>query len=189
MLTGGNSVKEIYSYWKKSSPWQHSKIRYSISDERCVPEFHKMSNFGMIKNVYFYKDMTKYRLFNFNSKNSLYINTKKFEKYTNNLIDILLLSLGEDGHFASIFPNTGQIFKKGALIISKAKPYNRISISADIVKKSKKVFVLVSGKKKAYILKRILNSNNNTNELPGKILLNSSWILDYEASQIIKKII
>jgi len=40
MLTGGNTAKQPYQYWKGSNPWNNSKIIYYSGDERCVSLDH-----------------------------------------------------------------------------------------------------------------------------------------------------
>ena len=188
IITGGNTAGKLYNYWAIKNPWVHYKVKYCLSDERRVKINHDDSNYNMVKKNLFKNKKKISNFFYLNENKSLKIISDNFMQYINKEIDLTLLSIGNDGHFASIFPNTGQIFKKGAIIHTYGNGINRLSLSANILKNSKKIFILVSGRQKAKILFDIINTKKNIDEQPAQILLKSKWILDYEASNYLKKL-
>ena len=53
MLIGGNTAKHLYQRWADTSPWDQSKIKYLLGDERCVPSDHHESNYGIVRRTLF----------------------------------------------------------------------------------------------------------------------------------------
>ena len=106
MLTGGNTVKKLYHHWFVSQPWDHRKIRYYFGDERCVTPEHQESNFGMVRKTLFPEGIPD------NGKvmrmegelSDRETAAKNYERMLPNSLDILLLSVGPDGHIVSLFP-------------------------------------------------------------------------------------
>lgn len=74
------------------------------------------------------------------------------------LLDLTLLSLGEDGHIASLFPGTKALDERNALVTSTigAKPEPRISLTYPAPESSGVILFVVSGAKKRDILARVL---------------------------------
>lgn len=77
--------------------------------------------------------------------------------------DIILLSLGHDGHLASIFSEY-EIYEKISpkLIISRSinHPYDRISISKNYLLSSKNVIILAFGIEKKEAFEKLINGQN-----------------------------
>jgi 6-phosphogluconolactonase len=109
-----------------------------------------------------------------------------------NPIDILILGMGDDGHTASLFPDTDWqniITSTGyARIKSQNQPEERISLTIDQIVKAKSIVFLVGGKKENAIKEVLLNKNS---ELPaGYVLKNckTTWFLDPQASEIFTRL-
>ena len=80
------------------------------------------------------------------------------------LIDVLLLGVGEDGHIASLFHNnaTLQERKRRVIPITGPKtPFERLTITPQVVTKARSVFVLATGSAKAAMLCAALNNPND----------------------------
>ena len=182
IITGGQTAKSLYKYWGEFKPWPHNKVRYCLSDERTVKTSSELSNYRMIKKILFKNKNNIDNLFNIYQKNKIENISYNFDKYMLKGIDLTLLSLGSDGHFASIFPDTGQIYKPGNIINTYGNETNRYSISSSIIKKSKKIYVLVSGVSKARALKKIFSSEGNIDRYPAKVLTKSKWLLNFDAA-------
>lgn len=114
-------------------------------------------------------------------------------QYTNTLIqdgfelgmDVALLGIGEDGHFASLFPNHPAL-KETAITFSLSDspkpPPKRLSLSLPYILSSKKVIVLVTGTGKGEVLKKAVS--NPGDEYPVSLLFdneNVSYYLDSQA--------
>ena len=106
-----------------------------------------------------------------NKQNLFYINTKtkdinqssleyqnKIKKYFKNKkikFDICLLGMGNDGHVASIFPNTNILKKRFIVSSVDRRDYKRITIGLKIINNSKRIFLWLSNKSKTSIFKKL----------------------------------
>jgi len=104
------------------------------------------------------------------------------EEYSNLLpdaLDILLLSMGEDGHFASIFPGSDSVFENEKKVIytrGPRYPKNRITITPKMVSNAKKVYVMALGNKKYLKFKDIFLDPADIKSFPARLLLGSTWV-------------
>ena len=108
MLTGGSTAKRLYAYWSDTKFLEQRKIDYYFGDERCVPTDQPDSNYCMVQQTISQERVPKGgRIFRMDVEmNDLEMASKKYENLLPESIDILLLSVGSDGHIASLFPNS-----------------------------------------------------------------------------------
>jgi 6-phosphogluconolactonase len=152
VLTGGQSVLNLYKILSKSdSNWE--KWHIYIGDERFLPVGHKDRNDQTIneiwldnstipkKNIHFIKAELGLLEARAEYENTL----KRIDKF-----DVVLLSMGEDGHIASLFPNHS--YPKEQLVVieqnSPKPPKERISMSYQQLNKAHYVFKLIIGESK-----------------------------------------
>ena len=106
-----------------------------------------------------------------NRRNLFYINTKRKDinrsslEYRNKIknyfknkkisFDICLLGMGNDGHVASIFPNTNILKKKSIVSPVNRGDFKRITIGLKVINNSKKIFLWLSKKSKTSIFKKL----------------------------------
>ena len=79
------------------------------------------------------------------------ISLKVFLKKKKICFDFILLGMGNDGHIASLFPNTKEIQQKHKLVLSTKEKHNgfyRITLSSKIINNSKFNLLILKGKKK-----------------------------------------
>ncbi len=147
VLPGGSSPIEILKQLSKSSiNWE--KLIVSTTDERCVPTEHKDSNAGQIKHIFCNQNIEVH---------SLQYGLKLPAQTT-----ITVLGMGEDGHFASLFPNDNWETKKGDIIKATApfEPKKRLSLSMERLLKTENLFLLVSNQKKWDLCQKVLNGED-----------------------------
>ena len=182
MLTGGNTAKELYDHWYKVKFLEQKKIDYYFGDERCVTLDHADSNLRMVKDELFQNGVPQ--------ESQLYSMSK--EQILPETIDILLLSVGEDGHIASLFPNSETLneTKLSVVTINNAPkpPPKRITITPRVIKSAKNIIVMGVGREKGKALAMALQDQENINKLPVRLTIGekSTWILDREASNSFK---
>ncbi|MBT7483092.1 MAG: 6-phosphogluconolactonase [Nitrosomonadales bacterium] len=164
VLAGGNTPARIYEALTKiNCDWKNWHIYFG--DERCLPVNHKERNSVMADESFFSKIPIP--------KNQIYIIPAELgeqegaEVYNKKLnpemvFDLVLLGLGEDGHMASIFPNSKFDYKKQVTPITNAPklPQNRVSLTPERLSKSNYVIFIVSGKSKKIALEKFKNSEN-----------------------------
>ena len=90
------------------------------------------------------------------------------------VFDLIILGLGEDGHTASIFPSNSRLMDSEkicdvALILSTLQ--KRITLTGRIINNADKVIFLVTGRKKAEVVEKILNKRPSAQNFP------ASWIV------------
>ena len=163
VLTGGSSPINLYKKLAKSNiDW--SNIDLFWGDERFVSNKSKNSNFKMANDLFIKK-------VKINKRNLFYINTKtkdinqssleyqnKIKKYFKNKkikFDICLLGMGNDGHVASIFPNTNILKKRFIVSSVDRRDYKRITIGLKIINNSKRIFLWLNKKSKTSIFKKL----------------------------------
>ena len=163
VLTGGSSPINLYKKLAKSNiDW--SNIDLFWGDERFVSNKSKNSNFKMANDLFIKKSKIKKR-------NLFYINTKRKDvnqsslEYQNKIknyfknkkisFDICLLGMGNDGHVASIFPNTKILKKKSIVSPVNRGDFKRITIGLKVINNSKKIFLWLSKKSKTSIFKKL----------------------------------
>jgi 6-phosphogluconolactonase len=166
-------------------------------DERCVPFKDERNNGKMIQ---------KHLIKPLNIKNVFYVNTEKDPKvsaleYENFLkkffsnkkpsFDLVMLGIGEDGHIASLFPNSPSLKEKKKLVIDtekKGEDFKRISFTFPLINNSKNVIFLATGARKAEILKKLLKDKNKN--LPASFIeakKNVYVLMDRKSAFLIQK--
>jgi 6-phosphogluconolactonase len=104
--------------------------------------------------------------------------------------DIVILGLGEDGHAASLFPNSAELDDPSKWVIvteSALHPMMRVSIAFRVINAARTIVFLVAGKKKAGILAKVFQEREIENpHLPAAMVrpTNGSliWLVDYGAA-------
>lgn len=171
-LTGGNTIHKFYNFlFTKKFKFKWKKV--FLTDER-ITNLYNETNQKKINNSipnfdfqnFFYKNKI------FDKKKINILNKKNFKNY------IVLCSLGDDGHLASIFQNNLS-FKNYIYTKSRFHKFNRISISSKIFKKSKLTILFALGKKKIKRLKLILDKRKTSKE-PFSMLKNFIIISDHD---------
>lgn len=177
IVTGGSSAKRVYLSLGKFKNFQKMKnIFFYLSDERCVSLTSKFCNYKMIK-----KSLLKNNKNKFYKINSNILLNGNYEKLLKKKINILLISVGSDGHIASIFDNSSMLKKNNnalARVKCKKKPSWRITITPKIISLVEKIIVLAPGKKKFLIFKQIKEKKKNFHLLPAALLRKGTWLLD-----------
>ena len=164
VLTGGQSVLGLYKILSKAdSNWD--KWHIYISDERFLPKEHKDRNDRIINKIWLENSSIP-------QKNIKYIQAElglveaqeEYEEVLKkiNKFDVVLLSMGEDGHIASLFPNNSYPNDQTVVIESNSPkpPKQRLSMSYEQLNKSNYIFKLVIGKSKqqaVYLLQQDAN--------------------------------
>lgn len=83
--------------------------------------------------------------------------------------DMLILGIGEDGHTASLFPNTEALKEQTRLFVPNFVPQKKIwrmTLTFPAIHNAKSIWVLAFGRPKAKILKKILFGPTTQEETP-----------------------
>ncbi|MEP7065744.1 MAG: 6-phosphogluconolactonase [Gemmatimonadota bacterium] len=104
-------------------------------------------------------------------------------------IDLALLGLGDNGHTASIFPEsdaTRETVRWAMAESVDASPSYRITLTAPLLNAAAEVLFLVSGKTKTEMLTRVLDGPRRPGELPAQLIAPTNgrlrWLVDVAAA-------
>jgi len=165
VLTGGRSAIGLYKILSKSnSNWD--KWHIYISDERFLPAGHKDRNDKEINKVWLNNSSIPNKNIHF-IKAELGLLEARYE-YEKELIkinefDFVLLSMGEDGHVASLFPKHKYNIDKSVVVENNSPkwPKDRISMSYSRLNQAHNVFKIISGMHKQKAVSLWLQEDNN----------------------------
>ena len=203
-LSGGSTPQRMYQnlvrHFKNSLEWE--KIHFFWSDERYVPVDHPDSNAGM---AYTYL---------FNELNTLPPHIHPVDTHFDSprdaadayqalinqeqppllqpipRFDLVLLGMGDDGHTASLFPDTDALYENEQLVAANWVPKFdkwRITFTLPLINSAKNIIFLLSGARKADIIKQIYDDDadypaGRVSPVEGRLL----WLLDQDAGQSLK---
>lgn len=156
IVSGGSSPVAIFQEMSQmNTDW--SNIDVSLVDDRVVDPTHSDSNEKLVNDL----------LITNNASNANFIsicNDAGSLKDLNRPYTVMLLGMGEDGHFASLFPSLIKSNKEYFDLLSEpdiffTEPmgspcHSRVSMNLSMILQSENIFLLVSSKKKYDILKQ-----------------------------------
>jgi len=178
-VPGGRSVSGIFKLLKKEDiQWQ--KVHIFMIDERVVPLDHEDSNFKLVKENLLNEEIPEENVHPFILDKGIKDYEEELKKYGS--YDIILLSSGEDGHIAALYPKHHSIKDESEFFIamddSPKPPPVRMTSSKKLLQRAKVALLLFigEGKRKAY--EKFLDENLTVEECPAKLVKNlNSYIL------------
>ncbi len=189
-LTGGKSAKALYPSFSKSLlGFKDQSLHFFLGDERFLPHDHIDTNAYTVINTF---DQDSLKKFQFHPILQAELNqdetVSNYDKLVEGHNDIIMFSLGEDAHIASLFPHQNALQVRNQNYISSfgVSPYkDRITISFDFINRFKHKYVMVIGEQKALVLKQALKSPNDVSLYPVLGIHNPCFVLDETARQIL----
>lgn len=180
MLTGGTSARRVYkSLNSLFDQCLLEHINFYFGDERCVPESHLDSNYHTVISSLFQNNKPK-KIFRIKSDSSnLDLELKRYSKIIPSTIDLLILSVGLDGHIASLFPHSNlldEYFENIGVSESINHPYKRLTITPKVIDSAEMIFALAPGDKRASFFYNL--NDVSKYEVPAKLIANAVWCLD-----------
>ena len=192
-LSGGNTPKRFYKLlatpeFSNNINWK--KVFIFFSDERYVPHNDAESNFNMAsKSLLNHISIPRKNIFAIpvSSKPakdavSYEAAVKKITGDNKFVFDLVILGMGADGHTASLFPGN-QILKENKRLVKevflKEKNIYRISFTLPLITRAKQILLLVNGKEKEPVLKKISTNRKTNNPLPVQLLKGDiTWMVN-----------
>jgi 6-phosphogluconolactonase len=204
VLSGGNTPMRLYKLLGDSFhdqvDWAH--VHFFWGDERCVPVDDAGNSYGQTKKVLLDKidipDDNIHRVLSELEPDSA------VKEYARTLtafaesplawprFDLVLLGMGDDGHTASLFPNSPVDMDSPTLAVTanyQGRPANRVTLTPKVLNSSRNIVFLVTGKSKAETLNKVLNGTYLPHELPAQRITpedgNLTWLIDEEAGSLL----
>jgi len=174
VVCGGNSPLQLYkNLSSKNLDW--SKVSIFLGDDRVLPADHKDSNNFLI-HQYLIKNNASAASFH------ALLDHKDSMEGIRLPFDVVLLGLGNDGHFASLFPaqlNIPEAFDAEAsptILVSDQElgspSYKRVSMNLSLLTNTKRCILLVPSSEK----RKIVETAYTDNQLPLHFLLTQQKI-------------
>lgn len=192
-LSGGNTPRPVYARLAEIArdlPWDLTQITFG--DERCAPPDDPQSNFRMARETLFVpakvpeKSITRMR-----GEIDPKLAAQEYEDRLDALAaerreqiyrhDLILLGLGDDGHTASLFPNTAGLNEKRRKVIANFVPKLnswRLTFTFPLINRARQVCFLVSTEKSAGLIDGVLRGDpqfpaSHVNPAAGQVI----WII------------
>lgn len=203
-LAGGNTPRRVYELlatdrFKNRIEWP--QVNLFFGDERCVPPDHPDSNYAMVYESLISKvpisAKNVHRIIGEGNANE---NARTYENQLRTFFaglswprfDLALLGMGEDGHTASLFPNSSALRETSQWVVptrNEQSGQDRITLTAPVFNHASRVMFLITGKKKAQRLKEVLRHEPGSEQLPAQAITpiegTLEWLVDADAASLL----
>lgn len=204
-LSGGNTPELFYRKLSNSPNnktfWKHTHI-FQV-DERLVPPDSDQNNYRMIHRLLLEKvPLSSEKVHRIETGSA---GDQVAEDYEHTLrecmksnlrtslgLDLVLLGVGEDGHTASIFPDTIACNEHSKLIShvpGNSVRCGRITMTFPLLNRADQIYVLAFGKGKARIIRDILEGEDTNYPISNirPITGSCSFLLDEESASLLSE--
>lgn len=192
-LSGGSTPKAIYENLEKKAKLDWSKIWLFWSDERAVPPDHPESNYKMAMQSFGKLPIPPNQIFRMIAETEIEKHALDYEEKIRHVIgkdlfDLVMLGVGEDGHTASLFPNTPGIAINNRLVIANyisEKKSWRMTLTFPCINQSFHSAIYAIGASKHLIVPQVLEAAIDSKFPASRVGTSekkSLWILDTDSS-------
>ena len=202
-LTGGRTAAQFYpvvASTGQSIDW--SRADFFWGDERCVSPDHEQSNFRLAHQTLLVplniKSSQIHRIEA--DRHHLDVAASDYQREIANrfgcsasgpppAFDLILLSMGDDGHIASLFPGTKALDETKRWVVPNEVPKLsswRMTLTFPILNRARKIVVFVTGSSKAAALQAVHQGKFQPAQLPSQALELQKgqlhWLVDAAAA-------
>ena len=206
-LAGGKSPSIVYRALARPPRVEDvdwSKVTLSWGDERWVPRDDNESNFRMVSETLL-SNLPKPGPQIVAVDTTLSSPEEAARDYASRLqraenakpgdipqLDLMLLGVGEDGHTASLFPDSPVLSAKGTVAHAvSGLGTMRITLSPDVIRNARRLLFVVRGPAKAEIIRELFEGEPAVNHFPAALANEAAgsvrWFVDSEAAQRLRR--
>ncbi|HXB13874.1 MAG TPA: 6-phosphogluconolactonase [Bacteroidia bacterium] len=183
-LSGGQTPMALYSLlaqapFHEELPWKDATVFWG--DERCVPETDTRNNAHQAKSILLDNvDIPISNIHRVPVNLSPAEAASEYEKEIKNYFkgempcfDIILLGIGENGHTASLFPNTKVLDEHDEGIRDvyvEVENIFRVTMTAALINRAHNILFLVTGKNKAEIMRALFSDSSPPDKYPAQLI-------------------
>lgn len=197
-LAGGSTPKALYELlaveYRDALDW--NGVHAFFGDERTVPPDHEDSNYRMAREALLSHVPvgSVHRMRGeMEPREAAALYEKELEEFFGGppVLDLVLLGIGEDGHTASLFPDTPALDARDRWAVENpVEKLNttRLTLTVPAVDAARKVAFLVAGEGKAEALEEILEGDANPHKYPAKLVrpeAEVAWMVDRAAARLL----
>jgi 6-phosphogluconolactonase len=199
-LAGGSTPKVTYEILAREyggpDDLDWSKVHAFFGDERSVPPDHEDSNYRVAREALLSHVPvgSVHRMRGeMEPREAAALYEKELEEFFGGppVLDLVLLGIGEDGHTASLFPDTPALDARDRWAVENpVEKLNttRLTLTVPAVDAARKVAFLVAGEGKAEALEEILEGDANPHKYPAKLVrpeAELAWMVDRAAARLL----
>jgi 6-phosphogluconolactonase len=193
-LAGGSTPRPIYADLagrpKGSIAWD--KVDIFFGDERAVPPEDADSNYRMAREALLsVAPIPKQNVHRMEAERA--DRDRAADEYAKALpsaLDVLILGMGPDGHTASLFPGGASLKETRRLVLpvtGTKPPPQRLTITPPVIAQARGVLVVATGKDKATMVAKVLESAPSPSETPIVLAKRGTWMIDTAAASALRK--
>jgi 6-phosphogluconolactonase len=200
-LAGGSTPHGLYRKLAEDRGIDWDGVHLWFGDERTVPPDHPDCNFCMVRDTLLvHIPVPEGRIHRmrgeidpakaaaeYETRLTRHIATKRDGRP---VLDLVLLGMGDDGHTASLFPNTDALQERERLAVENAVPQldtTRITLTYPVLNAARNVLFLVAGESKAQALAGVVTGGESAppaacvRPVRGDLL----WYVDHAAASLL----
>ena len=195
-LSGGSTPKPLYeSLSRQTLPW--NTVHVFWGDERYVPPSHSDSNERMARQAWL--DQVPIPADHIHpmptQADDPAVSARQYERELQEFfgdaeipaLDVILLGLGDDGHTASLFPQTEVLNVCDHWIgVGNKGTDPRLTFTIALINRARLVLFLVAGQSKRPALKAVFSDSANSFDYPARFIRPEGtllWLLDEAAAE------
>jgi len=194
-LAGGSTPEPVYRELASIPDIDWPAVEVFFTDERCVPPFEAASNFRMVREALLdhvpLRPEAVHRIVGEIHPDEaaricgeeIYLAMGDDMRF-----DLVLLGIGEDGHVASLFPDTPDLPDDPPVAVATrapTEPRDRVSLTLATILAARNVALLTMGTGKADVVRRVLLTPEGL-DLPAGLVADGAtsldWFLDQDAA-------
>jgi len=193
-LSGGNTPRRVYELLASEEfgagiDWP--KVHVFFGDERMVPPDSAESNYRMASEALLARvPIPPENVHRIEGVGDAAANASRYESEMRGLfgdaewprLDHILLGMGDDGHTASLFPDT-EALKESRLWVASNRVEKlgawRVTLTAPAINAARHVTFLVTGAAKSERLREVLKGERDPERLPSQLIRPSDGALEW----------
>ena len=180
-VSGGSTPIRLYEDLAKNPvlPWEEVEL-YQV-DERYVPVTSRENNQRAVRAAFGEGTLERMKAaYFFRTEKDIEDTLEHYEEVLESLdaplFDIIILGIGKDGHFASLFPEGDYLRSMEDKVIATRAGHEydtnqRLSLTVESVLSAETVIVLLKGEDKQDVVKELLEGKQSATHYPAKFLL------------------
>jgi 6-phosphogluconolactonase len=173
-LSGGNTPRPIYTEFARigrALPWD--RFHFTFGDERCVPPDHPESNYRMAREALFVlANVPAKSIARMRGEIDPQIAAHEYQDGLDVLAaqggetvyrhDLILLGVGDDGHTASLFPETAALDEQARRVVANFVPKLdawRLTFTYPLINQARHICFLANANKNTALLEKVLEGD------------------------------
>lgn len=204
-LSGGSTPRDLYDVLataESSHAFDWSRAHLFWGDERAVPPDHQESNYRLARDTLITRVPIPlenvHRILGENKPDAA---ARAYEKTLRDVFglsalprfDLILLGLGENGHTASLFPNSRVLREKSRWVAAdfvKELDAYRLTLTPLVINAAENILFLVAGVGKAPAVRATLRGDARPSDFPAQLIQppngNVVWLLEKDAASLLE---